>query len=275
MINIYNYLDYQKWISEFFIESKKVDKKFTLTAIATAIGVQKAYLSKVTKGKAHLSSDQIYQLAEHCGLTDEELQYLLLILEYARTGVHKRKKALRAKIEAAQNKWQDIRTKLKAEFIDSDTSERVAYFLDPYSTIVHILLTIDHYRQNPERIAQDLSIPLSRLQSLLRIMERLEYIKFDVTEKKYQLLKQHLFIHKTSPLSPPHQALVRTLSSAYLLKLPSEEKQSFNLTFSTDEKTRKKITESFADWLSSLEALVTNSDAEQAFQLNYEFFPWT
>ncbi len=275
MINIVDYLDYTVWLRDLLKSGKKINKKYTQTAVAVAVGVQKAYLSKVTKGQANLSSDQIFLLSRYLQLSEKEAQYLTLIHDYSRTGLEKRRAELRTKIEELRLRDQDVRAKLKTEFIDSETSETVAYFLDPYSTIVHMLLTIDHYRQDTEAIARDLLMAPEHLKEILRVMEKLEFIKLNSLTKQYEILKQHFFIHKTSPLSPPHQALVRTHSAAQLLRIQAPQKQSFNLTFTTDEASVAKIRESFVKWLKELESIISDTEAERAYQLNYDLFPWT
>lgn len=107
-MNIFRHLDYKKLISDLVDSRKKSDSKYSYAKLAEAIRVQKTYISQVVRGGAQLNSDQAYLAARFFDLSEEETEYLRLLVEWDRTQVQERKKSLLAKIHAIQARQRAV-----------------------------------------------------------------------------------------------------------------------------------------------------------------------
>lgn len=72
----------------------------------------------------------------------------------------------------------------------------------------------------------------------------------------------------------PHQSLMRMRSLARLQELPAEKRYSFSVTFSTSERIREQIQQKFLALLKEIEPLVKGGASENAYQINFDLFPW-
>jgi uncharacterized protein (TIGR02147 family) len=274
LADLFEYRDYRDWLRDFISDQKKIPAKVTAAKLADAIGVQKPYLSKILAGHAHFSTDQLFLLAEFLQLDSDQFEFLTLMLEFARSGLKKRKDSLQRKMDLKAKGRSDPRERLKSEFIDDTTSEKVAYFLDPFTSLLHVFLSIDEYRKDPRRVAAALHLSSNRIERLLKNMEQLGFIEYDRLKKTYELRREQIFLHKTSPLSPPHQTLARTLSMNQLMRLEPEEYQAYSISFSSDPATVDRIRVEFLSWIQEFEKIVNSGKPQGVYQLNYDLFPW-
>ena len=71
-----------------------------------------------------------------------------------------------------------------------------------------------------------------------------------------------------------HQVLMRLKSAERLQVVSPEKRYSFSVTFSTSENTRAAIHEEFLQFLVRIESQVKSSVGENAYQINFDLFPW-
>jgi uncharacterized protein (TIGR02147 family) len=274
-MNIYRYSDYRQIIKKLVEQTKKTDSSVNYSTLASALRVQKTHISKILKGSAHLSSDQLYLLIDFFKLTLEEGNYLSLLIEKERTGIAPRRQQLEAKIGAIQSQHRDTRKTLKAKMIESEESKAYAeYYLDPLMTIVDVFLMVPQYQKNPQSISKILGIGEGHLKRILSTMEKLKMIKRDEKEKSYYPLQNDTILTKDSPLCSPHQVLLRLLSAFHALRIPADERFNFSMTIATDARTRAYIHDKFLEFLRAIESEIKSSQPEEIYQINFELFPW-
>lgn len=272
-------LDYREKIDEHVNNAKKMNSKFNYSFFAEKAGVQNTYFSRVLKLEAHLNSDQIFLLCEALNLKPEEQEYLVLLHEYDRSIVVKRKSLLKTRIKEIEQEFARVEEYLKAEFVTPENHTDLAkYYLNPLNTIIHICLTVPHYNKNPNRIAEALKIEDSALKGALQLLTDLKMIEpadKNSGEGQFRILQSALQLSKTSLYTDPHQTLMRYKSQDRISNLPIEKRKGFAVTFSADPATQKEIHKEFLNFISKIEKLVRNAPAEEVYQLNFDIFPWT
>ena len=78
-MNIYEELDYRVILRKTIEERKRVDSSSNFQKLATAIRVQKSYLSKVFRETTDLNTDQLFLACEHLEFTSDQKNYLFLL----------------------------------------------------------------------------------------------------------------------------------------------------------------------------------------------------
>ena len=276
MNHFFRYFDFREIVKELVAERKSVEPHFNFSRLAQILGVQKTYLSKVMAGNASLSSDQIYTLAEYFALTKEEHEYLTLLTEYERTGLAKRKQILEKKISAIQSAHRNTKKNLQAKFQGENSNDPMAdYYLDPFMTVAHLCLTLPQYAGDSRKVAQRLKFSEAYAKKIFGKLEELKINQPLTTPHHYRVVEDHLQLSSDSPLCTPYQALFRLASAHHLMKIPTDERFAFSVTFSADEKTKKIVHEAFLKFLREIEPQVKAAPIDEVYQLNFDLFPWS
>ncbi|MGZ3768652.1 MAG: TIGR02147 family protein [Bdellovibrio sp.] len=276
MTTFFRYNDFRDVVRDLVENKKETVPQFNFSVLAQILGVQKTFLSKVMKGNAQFSSDQIYTLAEFFSLTKEEHDYLILLIEYERTGLEKRKQFLEKRISAIQAEHRNTKKNLKAKFQGEKPNDPFSeYYLDPFMTVAHIFLTLPAYGGDSKKVAQQMNLSSSYAKKIFSTLENLGIIQKLATPNCYRVVEEHLQLSSNSSLITPYHALFRIASTHFLMKIPPEERFAFSVTFSADAKTKTFVHEAFLKFLREIEPVVKAAPSKDVFQLNFDLFPWS
>ena len=155
VVDVYKYEDYRAVIRE---HVEQAESSWGLWAkLAKAADCQPPYLSQVMKGKAHLTADHIIGLASYLHLSDDETDYMLLLLELSRAGTAKLRKYLKSKIEKIRASREDLTKRLAQPRLESGAKESL-YYSAWYWSALHVIVSIPEFRTT-KAIASRLMLP--------------------------------------------------------------------------------------------------------------------
>lgn len=277
-MNLYSTDNYRKILSEIMDEKKFLDKSFSFQSMASYIRVQKPYLSKVMNSRADLSSDQLYMCCKYLGMIEEEINYMLLLLEHERCSYPERRKDLSAQIEKIQNAKRDSKNvlinKIKTrDALDFDESIHIEYYLDPTIQIVHMFLTIPRFRKNIDTIAEELFLSKEHLNDILKKLVGMNII--EINEGKIEVLIKSMHLPRESKVVSAHQQMMKQYALYRINRISVDHKKTFSVTFSSNETARKKIELEFNTFLGKVREISMEGDKQDCYQLNFDLFPWS
>jgi uncharacterized protein (TIGR02147 family) len=272
-MSIYAYLEYRHFLAEEIKKRKKTGLGVTQAELAKACGMQNTYLTNVLKGRGHFNSDQIYALASNLKLSEEETNYLFLLKEYEQSASAERKEKLKRQLDAFKQQALKSEKYISAKPPADEQALLMKYYGDPMNKIVHLLLQIPRYTENYSRAAIDLNIQKKYLQKILETLIELKMIEFK-DDKTALVLKKNFHLPKESLMLLPHQLLMRQKAAQRLLEVPIDKRYSFSVTFSATEEVRRSIQQKFLEFLKDIEQLVKEAESENAYQINFDLFPW-
>jgi uncharacterized protein (TIGR02147 family) len=277
-VNIYETDDYRKILSEVIAEKRFLDKSYTFQAMAAFIRVQKPYISKVINGRADFNSDQLYMACKYLEFSDEEIEYILLLLEFERCTYPERRLLLENKVESIQDSRRDSKhalvTDLQVKGIDDfDGSIYVEYYLNPTILIVHLFLTIPRFRNNLSLIAKELIISEDELNSILIKLVGMNII--EIENDKVKVLIKNMHLPRESKILAAHHSMVKQNGIMRLNRLAHEQKKNITATFASNEKSRKKIEIEFNKFIAKVQEISVQGKPDNCYQLNFELFPWS
>lgn len=272
-MNIFPESSYQFILRKIVEERKLIDGAFNFQVMAEATRIPKSYISKVTTGKAHLNSDQLYLVCEFLGFSDLQTRFMMLLLEQERSTIKKRKEALKSDIQAIRDQALDSREHIKAKPDSLSDHALRDYYIDPLNQIVHICLSIARYQKDPPRLAADLDIQVADLR---QIIERLEHLGIvEQQDGKIRTLIKSIHLPRSSPAFKTWRNQLKLLCLERLNRRHRQDDYSFSVTFSATERVRDKIKSEFLDLLQRTEDLVQGSKLEETYQMSFDLFPWT
>lgn len=275
-MQIYEYDCYRTYIREWVEEKKQLGFKVTFQGLAEKIGVQKAYLSRVLKKDADLSSDQAYLLTKELALSPPESKYFLLLLEYSRTSLMKRKKSLKAEIKDAQERYFYTDNHLDKEslkLIKEESLElRKSYHLNPYNQLVHVALTIDRFKENPEKLRESLNISQNEFNQVIEYLKRCGFILFK--DGRFFVLDSALHLSRDSKNFWPWFQQMINLAHSRSRSLNTQENLNFSVTFSGNQETFSSFRSDMLKLLEKFQKKVEKAPSEDLYQLTFELMNW-
>ena len=98
MKSIFNYLDYQEYLRDYYQSRKAKDSFFSYRLFGSKISVDAGFLVKILQGKLHLPVSSIAALTRYLKFDNKESDYFDLLVRYGRAKNEKEIKLLFDKI---------------------------------------------------------------------------------------------------------------------------------------------------------------------------------
>ena len=141
---IFDFKDYKSYLNN-WISQQKSNGRGIKSAIAKAANCQTAYVSQVMNENAHFSLEQAVVISSYLNHNDEETQFFLLLVQYARAG----NQALRQQLKNNMQKILEQRSNLK-ERVDIkkslDPVDQATYYSSWYYAAIHVAVSIPNLR---------------------------------------------------------------------------------------------------------------------------------
>jgi uncharacterized protein (TIGR02147 family) len=272
-MTFFDHTDYREALRELVVERKRLDTQFGFHSLADAARIQRPYMSKVISGKAELSVDQLYLICESLGLDSERAEFIELLLNYSRSAVTSRKKKLKSRIDATALSKRTSHANLKSKVATTTGNDDLTlYYLNPWTQIVHVALSIPRYSSDPKLLAQVLGISPHIMQTIFRDLTALNLI---YTEGDKILPRDgHLHLSRSSAVFQPWKTQIRLAGMQRQSNLTEDTSYSFTAVFSATEEARKKIHAKFLLFLKEFEVEARDAESHNIYQIAFDLFPW-
>jgi uncharacterized protein (TIGR02147 family) len=172
-INVFDFADYKNLLNQ-LLKSEGA-RWGAVGQIATAIGCQRSYLSKVLHGKAELTMDQAHALARYLAFSPVATEYFLALVEKSRAASPAFRAHIDKRLAALKREHENLSEKMDRPRAPEDFRHAVYYSVWYYSAI-HILTSVPGY-QTPAAIAARLQLPLALVQDALKQLAEMELVK--------------------------------------------------------------------------------------------------
>lgn len=272
-MSTFSNLNYKVLLKDKIIELKRKNSlRFTFEALARACRVQKTYLSKVLNHEGNLNTDQLYRACEFLRFSQEEIDYIFLVYEYANTQIDSRKKKLHEQILVYKKKSEKTESHLPLQTQSTQTADLVTYYSDPNLILIHMFCSIRRFAEKPELIGEFLGLTKERIN--LRIKELTQLGFLEKAGSGVQVLKDNTHLSKLDVMYKVYRSQMRLKA---LEKMNKEEspQYSFSVVFSTDPMIRDRIQEGFMNFLKETQKLVQSGNEEEVYQMNFDLLGWS
>lgn len=273
MTTVFEFAHYRPLLREQALRWKKEKPGWTLARIAEKSGIQAPYLTNVLKEKVHLSADQLHALAEVFDWSEDEREFALLLLDWERSGLPKRREFLKGRIDRIRRDKLQAKANLKKEVIEATPEEFTRFFLNPFYSLINSFMAIPRFARDPRRIARCLALDTRQVQGYVKDLVEMKFL--GPGPDGYQKLRKNFHLPKDSPLCEPHGQLLLQQMQQQMQRLPADQVYSNNVTFSADPATREKIQRAFLKFLQTVEPLVKDAPSEELYGMRFDLFPWS
>lgn len=277
-LEIYGNQNYKDAIRKQLKDQQKRNRSLTLRKLADLIPVQYTYLSKVMNhDQFHLNEDHLFTICKALNFGSEETEYLLVLRAWSVTQDRERKNYLHGQLESKRRE-----KKLSIKQKESDTEKlatEMSYLLNPLCIVIHVAMSNQILRKNPQHLCSKLGITVKQLKEILKTLAVNDLVELEsdqLTVTKTKQLQFHL--GRNHPLMRVHQNLLKTAVINRLSQTDEEDKYSFMVTFTSNKEDFEKIKSKYQSFLKEVEAIAQRSqrpqDHQEVYHMNFDFFRW-
>lgn len=275
-MNIFKYLDYKKLILDLLEVKKKMNSEVSQQKMAEHIRVHSPFVSRVFSGKADFSHDQLFKICQYFDLNKIQSDFLHLLLEYSRTGIASRKKALKKEIEDFQENELDVKKNLDASMIGKEKSlNYLLYYSHPLYSIVHAYMHIPKFQLKPLLLKEVLGLEEPEIQRFVEDLVKHDFLEWDSRALAYKVKQNNIHLESGSPLVSSYRSMMRIASLQQIQSMPHDHLMAVSATVTISRETKNAIQAEMLECLQRIKSLVGKSDPDEVHQINFDFFPWS
>jgi uncharacterized protein (TIGR02147 family) len=266
MKSVYEYSNYKKYLNE-YIRSQPKNGRGIKRKWAEIAGCQVAYVSHVLVGEYNFSSEQAEAISKSLGLSLDEQEFVILLLQLERAGTQSLKDFYSKIIIEKREKHSTLRARMSIKE-NLTLEDQAIYYSKWYYSAIHMILTIAEYR-TPESISEYFDLPLSLVRDVLRFLLEKNFVGFQ--KKNYNVTGPFLHIGKDSPLINQHHYNWRTQA----LKSLAVEKESdlhFASCFSISKEDMAKLKSMITRHIQESAEMIKPSKEEKLMALCIDLF---
>jgi len=269
-MNVYNFDDYRKFFAQRVKSARASGSSLTFAKIADQMGVQRSYFSQVLNGRGNLTADQLFLAGKACALAEEDIEFLVLLLEIERCSVKERKSKLVQQREQLRAKSLRTESFVSLDSVRPANDSYNIYYSDPYCPIVHMCLTVPKFREDIRHISSRLGISMARLEAALAVLSQCRIISRSI--RGIELHDNRMYLPGDSPLAVAHGTMLRLFAINQRQKVADPDDYFFTTTFSATESVRKDLHLAFLNVFKSFAPLIEKAPSEEVFHVNFDLF---
>lgn len=268
MISIFDYLDYRKYLHDFYLDKKKQMPCFSYRLIGQAVGMDSSFLIRVLQGSLHISAKKISGFIKVCKLPAQEGRYFEALVNFNK-----------AKTEAQRKSY--LETIFKISRVTSQRIEPFQYefFQKWYHSAIWSLIQIQP-RKPDHRILANLCEPAissSQARESVELLERLGLIRCNETGC-LEVTARHISTGEKweSQAIAGYQLEMIRRGEGALQNMRRADRDISTLTFTIREDALVQVRELAAEFRRTLTAFAEEEpDPDRSYQMNIQLFPIT
>jgi uncharacterized protein (TIGR02147 family) len=272
-MNFFEHTNYRDALKDLVSERKKFDQKFGFHRLADAARIQRPYMSKVMSGHADLNHDQLYLIAQCLEIDEEKRDFLELLLEYGRSAVVQRKTTLLKRIEKLAAAKRTTNAVTTSHVVTPGLHENLSlYYLNPWTQIVHVALSISRYSKEPWLLADVLGLNREEVRAIIEDLKTLQLVEYQ--GKDLVALEGKLHLDKSSKLFKAWRSQIKLAAMNHQNHLNDDESYSFTAVFSASDSVHKQMRANFLTYLKQAEVDIAGAKSQDLYQVSFDLFRW-
>ena len=264
-MRIWDFTDYRAYLSaRLGPEGARTGQRKKLAA---AIPVHTTFISQVLGGKTDFSLEQAEAINTFLQHTDDEGEFLILLILKDRASNPKLKKRFQTKIQQMRDMRLNIKTRL--ETTDSIAAvDREKFYSSTIYGIIHVLVSIPKFR-SIDALVNATKMPRSRVQEIVDFMIRIGVLKHE--NGNISSGTNHIHLANDSELILKHHTNWR-LHTISNLQFLDREDLHYSACLSLSPEDAFKIKESLLANLKKNAETVSKSKEEVPYVMCFDFY---
>lgn len=262
MSKIFEFNDYKS-----FLKKQIAQKRGEHTNLARIAQCQKAYLSRVLKGEAHLTPDHAFRMTEYWKMTNDERDYFLNLLEIERAADPSFKKMLMGKSKFLRSKNLQLKSVTDRE--EAPFSQHDLFYHSHWAILaIHVLAASPKYRR-VDLLQKKLELPQPVFEYYLNYLLKQNLIARSGNELKVESGPKHL-----SKDSPSLSYFLNLWRQRAIMHLPFLDEESIHFTNVQTISLRdyERLVHLLRNFISEISVISNSSNDDEAYIFNCDLF---
>ncbi|MEO0335733.1 MAG: TIGR02147 family protein, partial [Pseudomonadota bacterium] len=262
---VFEFDDYKSLLARLG-KDKSILGKGPLRRIAEKLNVNSTFVSQVINGDKHLSVDHGYSLCGLLGLNSLQTDYVVTLIQKDRCGSIQTKRYFQKKLRELKSEAQKI-SNYVSEHTQLNPVEQSVFYSDKVYSSARLLTGIEKY-EDLEALRQRLNLSKKELTEVVEFLVSAGLCR--KTGKRIHPTQQNTHIDKGSKFYKHHHRNWRINALEKDLKNPESLHFTSPLTLARDD--IKQVQAELRQAISNVAAVVNESDPDDLFCLNIDFF---
>lgn len=269
MVDIYQYSDYRRYLNDYYLEQKKLDKKFSHRYFAQKIGLSSSgYFSDLLKGKKNLTPSLLVKFTTMLKLKRDEAEFFEHLVYFTQ-----------AKTIEERNYHYNKMLGFSGMKVQTVDREKFEYYSRWYYPAIRELLYFYKFKDDYEDLAHRL-VPQIRVEQARRAIEVLENLGFIARDENGYFKQSTPLL--TSGSSVQHfyianfQAATMDLAREGLDRFVPDIRDYSTITLTFSNASFKAAQKEIEDLRKKLIRLAEKDmNVDRVYQFNCQLFPLT
>lgn len=268
-VNIFEFVDYRLYLTDYIGIQKKCSKDFTYRAFAQKAGLSASLLKDILSGRQNLTSVAMRKYALAMGLTEKEIAYFDALIEFNNADNNEDKNRFFKEI-------MRLRGRSAVRLLDGEQYE---YFSNWYNPVVREMMVHIGLGDDPEAISKMIvpAVSPAKIRKSIALLIKLGLVyksaegqwhaSDKVISSEYEIQSVALKNYHTGMLERAKESLDYHTS---------EEREFQGLTVSAGKETIKLMKERIREFTDELLSMVAaeNGKTDEVYQINIQVFPF-
>ncbi len=268
--SVFNYLDYRRFLEDYFSTRKMEDYRFSLRGFAKHAGLPLSYSSfftKVIAGKRNLTIDLRFKLAKAMKLTASELSYFELLVQFNQS-----------KNEESKQHFYAALAKYKKSPTRIITKDRFEFYAKWQNSVIRAFFGIRPKERNAESIGQEIfpQLTVREVEEAVRLLLKLGLIT--KTANGYAVTDPHITMEPDQKNFSNKTRIVEMLNLAkeVMPHIPTSDLEYSTMTVYVSHQGFQELRERVRSFREDLKALVASDrEEDRVYTVNIQLFPNT
>ncbi len=272
MTNIFEYIDYRKFLADYYLEKKEQNHVFSYQLLSNKLGFKnKGFIFNVISNRKNLSKSSVVKISQAINLKLKEADYFEYLVSFNQAkNLQERKYYFNKLIEIKSNRKG-------ANKIRETRKDQYEFYSKWYISVIRSLIDMHEFKDDYNRLAKNVypSIKPKEAKKALALLKKLDMIKkqkngaYKITDK---LITAGKDIVELGLLDFQLETL--ELAKKTIQELTRDKRHISGLTLGISKNTYELISkeiELFQEKIMQLAKLDENAD--NVFQFNFYLFP--
>jgi uncharacterized protein (TIGR02147 family) len=272
MVSVYNYINYRKFLADYYQDKKSKNNGFSFQVFANKAGfIDKGFLCNIMKGNKNLSKESIVKICDAIDFTPNECDYFSNLVLFNQAKTHRDKNFYYQKLTAVKT------TNPKGSEAQKLRVEQFEYYSNWHHDVIRSLVDMYPVKDDYQWLAKMLypRIFPKEAKKSIQLLLKLGLIKKD-EKGKYAVTSKSITTGKeveSLALQQFHLEAMQRAASA-LKELQRNQRHITGLTLGISQDTYNLICERIFSFQEEIMALAeADNEANRVYHLNFQFFP--
>ncbi len=272
MPNVFEYIDFRKYLADYYGERKKEEPDFSYQVFASMAGFRnKGFIFNIIKGNKKLSKSNILKICLALGFNKYESEYFETLIGLNQSTEYEVRRHFYERLETIKNQG---RKKSPVQVIRKDQYE---FYSKWYHSAIRSLINSYEFKDDYRWLAQNVHPRITALQARksVQLLKRLGFIKkqpdgfYGVANKLITTGQEVVGL----AIANFHLETLGLAADA-IKELPTDKRNVTGLTLGISQKTYELICQKTRQFQSEILELAKNDrDADRVYQYNFVLFP--